>query len=398
MTTEQREEDRWTRLIGLIWRADKARLDRIEASLDPVPPTHTVSRALPDALLEDNADNALGDALSQPITRSITNTVSHNQQPIIDLLVPVLGPLIRRSIRNAIRQIMGRMNRAADYRLNPIAHFQAHRRGMSLAEFADWKSLIYQVERVELLQADGPTLLEVCQDQRIGDSENPERYSSRGEDLILTVTGQGSFTPQFKKQIDAVLDTLQYRLANRELSQIPEFGEQNRLQIESLLAKESVDYGATPSIRIVTLLLLISTLLFHWLGNIYLDREKRNHFLNSLSAQPGLILYRVDGEELYALKDPLAPSPRSVFQEFDNSDQFQVNWKPFQSTETFFVKKRLLKTLEPPASVTIELSGQDVMVSGEATPFWAEQARVRAATVLGIASYDDSALSLRSEQ
>ena len=132
----------WSRLVDLVWKPEKTRLERLEANWNPVPTVDTVSRALPDALREPG-HTPLGQALSGPISRSLRCQVRRNRESLIELLTPTLGAMVRRSIRLSLQRIMGHLNRVADYRLNPIAYYRAKKSGLTLMEYAELQSLIY---------------------------------------------------------------------------------------------------------------------------------------------------------------------------------------------------------------------------------------------------------------
>ena len=163
--------------------------------------------------------------------------------------------------------------------------------------------------------------------------------------------------------------------------------EKSRLQIESLMTEESKDNGPISWIRLLLFFFTLFLLFLSVGAHLYLKGQERSQALRDFALQPGILVSRVDDSTIYALKDPLAPT-------FRIPDGFEVKWESFQSPEPYFVRRRLEKVLEAPSSVQIEFADNNVRVRGRADRRWSEQARVRAATILGPRSYDDSGLEL----
>lgn len=383
----------WSRLVDLVWKPEKTRLERLEANWNPVPTVDTVSRALPDALREPG-HTPLGQALSGPISRSLRCQVRRNRESLIELLTPTLGAMVRRSIRLSLQRIMGHLNRVADYRLNPIAYYRAKKSGLTLMEYAELQSLIYRVESVSLLDRNGNSLGEWYNGEKARPSlaltELPGGYLQNryeGMNLSLAAVIYGEATPALHERFRSVLEALHCRPEGCNPEPSAEFVEKSRLQIESLMTEESKDNGPISWIRLLLFFFTLFLLFLSVGAHLYLKGQERSQALRDFALQPGILVSRVDDSTIYALKDPLAPT-------FRIPDGFEVKWESFQSPEPYFVRRRLEKVLEAPSSVQIEFADNNVRVRGRADRRWSEQARVRAATILGPRSYDDSGLEL----
>jgi OOP family OmpA-OmpF porin len=104
--------------------------------------------------------------------------------------------------------------------------------------------------------------------------------------------------------------------------------------------------------------------------------------------------------QLSGLRDPLSrPWQEIVGETHLPADQLDVAWKPFHSLEQPMLEQRLRLLLAAPAEVRVDLEGDRVIISGEASHRWREQLGAKLAAIGDDAlSLDDSQLEIREQR
>lgn len=112
-------------------------------------------------------------------------------------------------------------------------------------------------------------------------------------------------------------------------------------------------------------------------------QHRWQEYLAALNAQPGIVVTRTathDGFfQIAGLRDPLAADPgRMLVDAGIDPARVQSHWSPYAALDPSLVLKRLQANLDPPAGVSLTLTGQGIVIRGDASPGWIERARAGA--------------------
>jgi OOP family OmpA-OmpF porin len=127
-----------------------------------------------------------------------------------------------------------------------------------------------------------------------------------------------------------------------------------------------------------------------------------NSIIGLLSQEPGILVGLVTQNkngifEISLLKDELASDPAEILESQGGlaPSLFRLIVKPFVSLDPSIIKKRLVRTLDPPPGVAISLDEESglLTLSGQASQGWIMSARERALTVPGVKKVDFSGLA-----
>lgn len=108
--------------------------------------------------------------------------------------------------------------------------------------------------------------------------------------------------------------------------------------------------------------------------------ERMRSALNNI---PGLVvnsLQRIDGNwRVTGLRDPLAPVPAQIAKLVNVSEGvLQFELRPYFSLEPELLSLRARAVLEPPDTVTLRVTGTELVLSGSASAAWIKRARYEA--------------------
>lgn len=117
-----------------------------------------------------------------------------------------------------------------------------------------------------------------------------------------------------------------------------------------------------------------------------LDADLAQHwavYMTELRNQPGIVIIDSgqDDDKFHVggLRDPLATDPHDLLGPLGlDPSQVTFNWAPYESLDPPIVQKRLMLSLNPPASVALMVEGNTIVAIGSAPTLWLERARLAA--------------------
>jgi OOP family OmpA-OmpF porin len=121
---------------------------------------------------------------------------------------------------------------------------------------------------------------------------------------------------------------------------------------------------------------LIGVCALYWFN----DHRNWSRLETRLQNEPGIVVTavkKIDGKKhVIGLRDPLAEDPYTYIAAYGmNSDDIEFRWEAFHSSHPAFITRRIVEILEPPDTVAIENTDGIVKVSGSAPHGWLLAAR-----------------------
>ncbi len=418
---ERQDVERLKELLGVA--GNRSDVDRISTRLeDRVVRAQDVADVLPESLRAANTTGRLGPVLAQPVEEGIRDLIRRDPQALGETLFPVIGPAIRRAISEAMKSLVQGLNTAMEQKFSARGmrwRMESWRTGVPFREVVLKHTLEYRVRQVFLIDsrsgllmahAGGDALgvdedavsamLMAIQDfvrDSIGDDDSEALSSAELDDETLWVlTGPHA-------QLAAVIEgfpprTLRTHLAQRLenmhgaydhwMSTYPETSEPPSgltLMLEECLrseAKEGASSGsAAKAVALIALGLVILAAALGWWWWKENEHAKRvAEVERRIESMPGRALIAaetIDGQTVIrGLSDPLADPVDSLLDGLDFGERTPIlQWKPYRSAEQPLVLRRVQQVLNPPSTVNIEASENEIVISGVAPVEWISRAR-----------------------
>ncbi|MGH8772897.1 MAG: OmpA family protein, partial [Burkholderiales bacterium] len=339
----------------------------------------------------------------------------------MDILYPLMGPAIRKSIGESLDGTIQSLNAALKHTFSWQGlkwRVEALRTGTSFAEVVLKHTLIYRVEHVFLIHKRTGLLIEhVAADEMA--SKDPQLVSAMlsaildfvrvsfadsdssgldtlrlGELLLWCVQGPQAFLAAVirgnppENLHELLRDTLRnvHRHRHQALESFDgdsgifpglrdELGDCLRLQEKARKERTSPLLWALP----------LALLCFG--GYFFYERQRDNNhwaqYIRQLEAQPGVVVIgseKRDGAwHVTGLHDPLAVDPKALLAN-SSLDPNRVigHWEPYQALHPSIALKRIQATLDPPATVSLDLGDGVIRASGSASRQWIAKARTLA--------------------
>jgi OOP family OmpA-OmpF porin len=125
---------------------------------------------------------------------------------------------------------------------------------------------------------------------------------------------------------------------------------------------------------------LIVFFLGFWIYRHYDDQRRWSRYLNQLRLEPGVVItgYEKQSGKHYitGLRDPLARDPAKMLLETElGTENVIFEWEPYFSTYPDYAKRRIRDILKPPDSVTLGFHDGILSASGSALHAWLAEAR-----------------------
>ena len=409
-----------------------------------------ISPVVSEALnLRSKHDSSLQQTLNPIITQALLDSVSKDPKPIADALYPIMGPAIRKSINATMNQMMSNFNELLEQSVSPKSwqwRFDAWRTGRSYSEVVLANNLVFQVEQVFLIHRETGLLLQhVLADTAI--SKDPDMVSGmltaiqdftsdsfsveensglstlklgdltvlieQGPSAVLAAVIRGTVPQGMQTVLSETLESIHHQESKhlQHYDGDPDKFEHLQQELANCLrikkkkdASESESKSSEKKSRKIiwyilpVLILGLSYAMYHSFqkGRNWTDAQAQ------LGAEPGLIITQAleqDGKyRISGLHDPLARNPVNVV----NSDimsnlPLELDFKPYLSLEPEIVLIRVKKALLVPASVNLKLNEEILYASGQASPKWIKDFRLKAPLFAGIKMVNLNQLMLRSE-
>jgi outer membrane protein OmpA-like peptidoglycan-associated protein len=396
-----------------------------------------LSEVLPEAIEIRRAaggEEALGAALGPTLESALRESVKKDPGSLADALFPVMGPAIRRSIQQTLRTLFESFNEAMEHSLSVRGlqwRFEALRTGRTFSEIILMHSLVFRVEQVFLIHkktglplahAVAPSV--AMQDaslvsgmlSAIQDFVRDSFHSAKGEILekinvgqlevwvedgpyaILASVIRGIPPPDYRLRMAETLekihknlsgemekfagDTAPFAAAADDLSRCLEF----RYKEKHKAAGSSNGYAFAVAG-------LAAMLLLGWLGFRLWENRRWGNFVETLRAQPGLVVTdfaRAHGRYVIrGLRDPLAADPERLLRDAGlDARQGELHWAGYYAMDDAILTQRAAAFLSPPASVALQVRDGVLQAAGEAPAAWVAGVRERALLVPGVAGVD----------
>lgn len=408
----------------------RARLD------DPALRARDLATGLPDALAYNAGDRRMAEALLPPVESAITTSVRRNPKPLADALFPVIGPAIRKAIAHALGGMLDSLNRTLEHSVSARAlrwRLTAWRTGKSFAEVVLLETLEYRVEQVFLIHAKTGLLLQHVTADSVPAQDADmisgmltairdfarDSFGGRDEDTLDTFR-VGDFTGVIEHgphaYIAAVVRgvrppdlrlTLQRALETIHLQQTADFErfdgdasifDDTRPVLQECLESRYRGSAAPVSRRRWWLAAgLAVALAAAWGAWRAVEGRRFQRYLTALAAQPGLVVVdarREGGRFVVAgLRDPLAVDPASLIEASGlGADRVSARWDLYQAMDPRLAVARATRVLQPPDGVRLEMRGDRLVATGEASPAWIRDASLLARTLPGVGRFDPSGL------
>jgi outer membrane protein OmpA-like peptidoglycan-associated protein len=291
--------------------------------------------------------------IRQSLQNLIKNILTRNQQLLIDAVSPFVSEIAKQYVEKAIQKFTDRLNEIAEKSVSPRAlawRFEAYRTHTQFADVVLNRSRLYSVREVYLIQAKTGVLLQHVARQAV--AKDADMFSSmltamedfgrdsfvdrnelenvdfgsfklwirHGQRAVLVGAITGTPPSAIKGRFRATLEEIEKDFA-AELSSfsgdVAPF-ERARPILERCLIGESDPQQKRRYFLPAVLGLLVVGVLAAWAAFAYVNRQRWNHYVQELSATPGIVLTSADrrggGYLVTGLRDELAADPAKLLQ------------------------------------------------------------------------------------
>jgi OOP family OmpA-OmpF porin len=427
-------------LRQLLIGPEQRRLGELAARLDEMHLTPTeLAELLPEAIaLRASRDRALGRALAPTVETALHESVRRNPREVAAAIFPVLGPAIRKAIAETMGALVRSINSAVESSLSLRGlkwRVEAWRTGVPYAQVVIKHALVYRVEQVFLIHAESGLLLNhvtaadldapnadlisamltAIQDF-VHDSFRPNEGATLrtftvgehtvhlevGPRALLAAVVRGTPPEALAPRLQSALERIHLEWAQ----QLVDFrGDATVFEpvrplleecLETVLSTQQARArGARAWLRWAVPLTAAVVLA---LGLTIRSRLNWQRALRTLDAEPGIVLVDASrgwtGWRFNGLKDPLARDPSVVLAAAGFSPRaIRGRWDSYLALDSGVVAIRARRSLAIPATATIDVRADTLVLGGTAGVDWL--ARVRGATLpIGATTIDVSAVKL----
>ena len=423
------------------------RLQAIERLLEQHPrlegPTpEEIAAVLPAAIrLRQSGDNQLGRALGPTLESAIQDSVQRNPSAIAEAIFPALGPAIRRAIGAALTGLVESFNAALSASLSLRGlrwHLEARRTGRSFAEIALLHSIAWRTELVLLVHRETGTLLLSSQTSAltpvgatpdgdvvsamlgaiqdfVSDSfargaptdllriafDDRTLHVAVGPKVTLAALVRGvapvEFTEQLQETCDLVHVLATARLAGFNGNTTPFTTLQPTL--DDLLREEKAAHPSSRRMLLAWSLLLVVACGIG-IGVLALRSAESTRLSAAVAAlrdEQGIVVLSAGRQAgdmtLVLMRDPDAADVSVVLREAGlDPAALDIHEEPYVCLQPEFVRHRAVRSLDPPATVEIDLVRGRLEMRGTATHRWIQHALAVSNALPGVAEIDTSAL------
>lgn len=405
-------------LKELLLKPEKDQIQRMEHRLDDMMVrAKEISQTLPQAIsLSVLSSNQLSRALRPVIDEAIKASVKNNPKGFAEAISPALGPGIRKSISAIILGMIQSLNQVLNHSFSIQGmkwRFEAFRTGKQFAEIVLLNTLVYQVEQIFLVHRESGIVLNHVKAQGMV-TQDPDLVSAMLtaiQDFIKDSFGadpnEGLETLRMGSDRSIWIETGEHALIAAVIRGTPpvdlrikyrELVDEIHLKAGAALEKfdgdtflfsifqdplsEGLQFQEkkgqkkiSPLLGIMGLILL--SLAGLWGYNTFKTHQAWGQYLTRLETQKGLIILSAqkrDGKyNIAGLRDPLAPDPIQLLEPSEKEWIPLVSqWKSFYSLDPEFVFKRARQIVDPPATISLELSNSVLVATGQASQEWIE--------------------------
>jgi len=416
-------------LRRLLLAPEQTELERLKGRLEHFRlQPQDVSRVLPDAIgLRAQQDTRLLTSMIPITQEALSLSIKQSPQLISDSIAPILGPAIRKAISHAMREMVQSLQQAVEDSMSWRGiqwRWEAFRTGKSFSEVVLLHTLRFRVEQVFLIHkktglllnhvvAEGVSgqgeevisgMLTAIQDfvrDSFGQKQDDALESLRIGDLtvwieqgsgaILAGVIRGAPPLELREVFQETLETLHAQFSEHlqtfQGDAIPL--KESRIHLEDCLQAqfESKTQGLPWAFWILLGLLMFG--IGMWAFQAYEDQQRWSKLLERLDQEPGLVVMSIQEEgqlaTFYGLRDPMAIPPEQILSDIGySSQQVKFHLEPFMDLTPAFVQKRAMIQLRPPSSVIVGWEGTALVLAGEASHAWIQQAQLVGPLIPGV--------------
>ena len=432
-----KESKGFSHLRQLLLAPEQTELEQLKNRLDKlIIQPKDVGRVLPDAIrLRSQQDTRLITAMVPVTQKALSVSIKQSPQFISDSIAPILGPAIRKAVARAMRGMVQSLNQTLEYSMSWKGlqwRWEAFRTGTPFAEVVLLHTLRYRVEQVFLIHkktglllnhviAEGVSgqgeevisgMLTAIQDfvrdsfgqgkddglesLRIGDLTV---WIEQGSGAILAGVIRGAPPVELREVFQETLETIHAQFS--ELLQSFQGDatpfEETRLSLEDCLQAQFEKKSKGLPILFWILLGMLILGLGIWAFKVRSEQQQWAQLLERIRQEPGLVVTSVQDQGsksfFYGLRDPLATNPEQILSEMGyTSEQAEFRLKPYMDLTPEFAHKRAIMQLRPPNSVVVNWEGTSLVLSGEASHLWIQQAQLLGPLLPGVTHIELSQL------
>ena len=409
--------DDFTELRELLVGPEQHRLDQLAARIDAMGLTPAqLAELLPDAIaLRAKQDRRLGRALAPTVEKALHESVRRNPREIAAAIFPVLGPAIRKAIAETMATLARSINAALENSLSIRGlgwRLEAWRTGVPYAQVVIKHALVYRVEQVFLIHAETGLLLQhvtargldapnadvisamltAIQDF-VHDSFRPNEggtlrtftvgehtvHLEAGPRALLAAVVRGTVPPSWNQRLQDTLERVHLDWAQQLVDfrgETAVFEPVRPLLEECLETVVSTRQRAAADKRLwLRWALPLAALTLLGVGLTIRSNVNWGRAQRMLDAEPGIVLVEASrglgGWSFSGLKDPLARDPATVLASAGFSPRaLSGRWDPFLALDSTIVATRARRSLAIPASVSVALRADTLVLGGTADVDW----------------------------
>ena len=398
---------------------------------DPEFRRREVGNILPQVLVEQTSDPQFVHALSASVEQAVTASVRRNPAPLADALFPVMGPAIGKAVAAGLASMLDGLNRTLEQSLSWRSiqwRIEARRTGKSFAEVVLMHTLLFRVEQVFLIErASGlplqhvtagidevrdvdtvsgmlTAILEFVRDSfKVTNSGGLDAMRvgelsvlvEEGPRAILAAVVRGTAPPTIRATMQTALERihLEFSYAFEQFKGDAARFEGARPILETCIQGQYRPSAAPNRRSLRTAIAVGAIVLAVWAGFAYRARSRWNHYLESLNAEPGIVVLssgRQAGKfALSGLRDPLARDPASLLAASNLAPDHVVSrWQAFHALSPTIAIARARQVLQPPDGVTLTLKDGVLSITGAAPAGWLASASRLAPLIPGVSKLD----------
>ncbi|MGR4871486.1 OmpA family protein [Variovorax sp. LARHSF232] len=436
-------DPRMEAMRDVLMQREKEALTRLQKKIDdPREFADAVGAVLPAAFtVAAEQDERLAQVIAPTVERATQASIRKNPGTMVDILYPVMGPAIRKAIAETLEGTLQSLNQAIKYSLSWRGlkwRIEAWRSGSSFADVVLRHTAVFQVDHLFLVHrktslliahvaredaaARDPQLvsamLSAIQDfvrDSFDESASKDAgtrsidslrlgdlllWCEEGPQAFLAAVIHGDPPPVLRTRLVETLAGIhdEWRGALDEFEGDSAPFEAVGQRLSPCLMSQSAEQHKkmSPLLWAIPLALLLA--LGWWIGQRVMERQRVDAYVAALQEQPGIVVMAAErrgGKWLVSgLRDPLAMPPEALLGKTQlDPARIVGRWEPYQALHPVIVQRRLVASLNPPATVSLAQDASSIRVSGSASQQWIDKARAFTLTLpAGAPTVDLSAL------
>lgn len=435
----EEEAEKYRRLRSILLGWELAELESLKERLNNQE-THAreISAVIAEAiLLRTQKDDALSTVLQPTVDNIVQAYLQKDTERVVNQIFPIMGPAIRRSISEAFNSMLQSFSKTLEMSFSWRGlkwRLEAMRTGKSFSDVVLLHTMLYRVEQVFLIHTETGIVLNNVAGEGIY-SQDADLVSgmltaiqdfvrdcfASGEQSSLESLQMGELNIIVKRlpsaylacvvrgtppaSLNIKLNTILELIVVEWREQLNSFRgdtgpfEDTNRYLEECLISRYVDDTRKPLLiwRLMPLIVLLA--LVGGFGYLKYVQSKYGDMVDSLAAQPGIVLTKVSPSllgtwQIAALRDNLALNPEEfLVAQGMPARRFHMQSSPYISLDEGLVRQRVANAIHLPEGVDMEFDDNHVLhFSGEAPMGWIMATREKAMTIPGVQGVDLSSL------